>query len=205
MGKLTNLNPPPAIADADVPENITRDQEAVALVAAHEQKSAPHVGHMPINPLHIELGQGLQNILDFHGGTSPVDFDVRIVSSGGIGQNGRGNLSLQAAEINLIGSIVLSLNGGAKLKRSLMGQFQINPPSVAAGGVIDIALSFPGVVAGDVAIFSPVSNPYNGLWTFNVSAYCVQNAVILFFHNAYTVAAVDLPEFTAKIVVFGFD
>ena len=42
MGKLTNLNPPAPIADADIPAAIARDSEVTAAVAAHVAATDPH-------------------------------------------------------------------------------------------------------------------------------------------------------------------
>jgi hypothetical protein len=42
MGKLTNLNPPAPIADADIPATIARDTETVAAVTAHVSAIDPH-------------------------------------------------------------------------------------------------------------------------------------------------------------------
>jgi hypothetical protein len=42
MGKLTNLNPPAPIADADLPGSIARDDEIAAAVAAHLAVLDPH-------------------------------------------------------------------------------------------------------------------------------------------------------------------
>ncbi len=42
MGKLTNLNPPALIADADIPAAIARDSEVTAAVAAHVAAVDPH-------------------------------------------------------------------------------------------------------------------------------------------------------------------
>ena len=192
MGQLIDLNRR-TIADADLPATVATDAEVAAAVAQR----------MPINPTHVEFGLAPQNIIDFHGGTQMVDFDVRVMVSGGIGQTGRGDISVQANNFSLVGGTSLSLNGGAAIKRLLMADFIINPPSVPAGGVADISLSLPGTVGGDAIIFTPVSNPYNGLWTFNVKAFAATNVVLVFFHNVYS-TALDLPPFTAKVVALGF-
>ena len=42
MGKLTNLNPPSPISDADLPASITRDAEMAAVMAAHLNALNPH-------------------------------------------------------------------------------------------------------------------------------------------------------------------
>jgi hypothetical protein len=42
MGKLTNLNPPATITDADIPGSIARDAEVSAAIAAHSSASNPH-------------------------------------------------------------------------------------------------------------------------------------------------------------------
>jgi|SRR5919199_3863032 hypothetical protein len=42
MGKLTNLNPPAPIADADLPASIARDSEIDAAIAAHLAATDPH-------------------------------------------------------------------------------------------------------------------------------------------------------------------
>jgi hypothetical protein len=42
MGKLTNLNPPAAIADADIPALIARDAEVTAALSAHTTAPNPH-------------------------------------------------------------------------------------------------------------------------------------------------------------------
>lgn len=42
MGKLTNLNPPAPIADADLPASIARDTETTAAMAAHVAAQNPH-------------------------------------------------------------------------------------------------------------------------------------------------------------------
>jgi len=42
MGKLTNLNPPRPIADADLPASITRDTEVTAAINAHLAALDPH-------------------------------------------------------------------------------------------------------------------------------------------------------------------
>lgn len=51
MGKLTNLNPPAAIADADLPASITRDTEYLAGDTAHAQAADPH-------PQYLSLAEG---------------------------------------------------------------------------------------------------------------------------------------------------
>ena len=43
MGKLTNLNPPLPIADADLPASIARDAEYIAADAAHVNATDPHL------------------------------------------------------------------------------------------------------------------------------------------------------------------
>jgi hypothetical protein len=43
MGKLTNLNPPAAIADSDIPGSITRDTEVTAVMNAHTSATHPHI------------------------------------------------------------------------------------------------------------------------------------------------------------------
>jgi hypothetical protein len=43
MGKLTNLNPPAAIADSDIPGSITRDSEMTATMNAHTSAPHPHI------------------------------------------------------------------------------------------------------------------------------------------------------------------
>ena len=43
MGKLTNLNPPTPIADADLPSSIARDAEYLAADAAHLGATDPHL------------------------------------------------------------------------------------------------------------------------------------------------------------------
>lgn len=42
MGKLTNLNPPKAIADADIPPEIARDTETEEAVIGHVAAPDPH-------------------------------------------------------------------------------------------------------------------------------------------------------------------
>jgi hypothetical protein len=42
MGKLTNLNPPAPIADADIPAAIARDSELTATINAHLNALDPH-------------------------------------------------------------------------------------------------------------------------------------------------------------------
>lgn len=198
---MTLQNPP---TEPQIPQAIARDAEVAAAVAAHAAASAPHSGHLPKNPTGIEFGQALNNIFDFHAGTEPVDFDARLVASAGTGQNGRGSLSLQAGRLDLVGGLLLSLNGGASLRRVLVGEFSINPPNVAVASVADIDLSLPGAVAGDFVVFTPVTTPYNGLWAFNTTAVCLAaNTVKVFFHNAYN-APVDVPQFTARVLVIGF-
>src|SRR4028119_1097585 len=43
MGKLTNLNPPAPIADADIPGTIARDAEVTAAMNAHVGEVDPHL------------------------------------------------------------------------------------------------------------------------------------------------------------------
>lgn len=43
MGKLTNLNPPAPIADADLPASIARDAEYIAADIAHLNATDPHL------------------------------------------------------------------------------------------------------------------------------------------------------------------
>jgi len=50
MGKLTNLNPPATIADADIPGSITRDAEVTAALTAHIQGADPHTGKRTFSP-----------------------------------------------------------------------------------------------------------------------------------------------------------
>ena len=45
MGKLTNLNPPAPIADADLPASIARDLELSAAMNAHLGAADPHPGY----------------------------------------------------------------------------------------------------------------------------------------------------------------
>jgi hypothetical protein len=202
---MTLRNPP---TEPQIPEAIARDSEVTAAVAAHATAAAPHSGHMALNPSQIEFGLSAVNLIDFHAGTETteiIDFDARILASGGINQNGRGNLSIQAARLDLVGNIVFSINGGSTLRRMLVSTFAIEPPSIPAGtaGVWDTYLSFPGAVAGDIALFCP-ADPSGGLWAFAVHV-CVPtaNQVRLFLRNTYPIA-VDLPSFTARVIVLGF-
>ena len=46
MGKLTNLNPPAPIADADIPSAIARDAEVTAAINAHVGAADPHIEYL---------------------------------------------------------------------------------------------------------------------------------------------------------------
>lgn len=46
MGRLTNLNPPAPIADADLPPSVARDAEFQAADAAHVNASDPHIQYL---------------------------------------------------------------------------------------------------------------------------------------------------------------
>ena len=46
MGKLTNLNPPAPIADADIPSAIARDAEVTAAINAHVGAADPHIQYL---------------------------------------------------------------------------------------------------------------------------------------------------------------
>jgi hypothetical protein len=190
-----------------IPPEIARDAEVLAAVEDHATAAAPHPGHMASNPTAIEFGLANSNFIDFHVGSEIIDFDVRIMATGGVEQNGRGDLSIQASRLDLVGDILLSINGGADLKRLLVGSYAINAPSVPAGtgGLWTTYLNLPGAMPGDIAIFCPTSNPSdNGLWAFAVHV-CVTAAdqVKLFLRNTYP-TAVDLPSIEAKVVVLRF-
>jgi hypothetical protein len=43
MGRLTNLNPPKALSEADIPAIIARDAEVMAAINAHLNESDPHL------------------------------------------------------------------------------------------------------------------------------------------------------------------
>jgi hypothetical protein len=68
----------------------------------------------------IEIGStSVTPFIDFHSGASYIDFDVRLIAGGGDGMNGHGNLSIQAADIQLAGipkfSGTNSTGGGSAL------------------------------------------------------------------------------------------
>lgn len=46
MGELVNLNPPKAIADADIPSGIARDPEVTAAINAHLAAADPHAQYL---------------------------------------------------------------------------------------------------------------------------------------------------------------
>jgi hypothetical protein len=177
MGKLTNLNP------------------------------APTDAYLPANPTLIEFGVDSINFIDFRlqpvsPATPANDFDVRILASQGIGQNGRGRLDVQADLFNVISK--LSLSGGAQIARLLMANLSIDLPSISAGAVHHINVTVGGALAGDVAFFVPTVDLYNGLSHFNIQAVVISTSTIrLYFHNLYS-AAVDVANFPAKLLIIGF-
>jgi len=179
-----------------IPEN-----QIDQLIARDTEVSA---GYLPKNPTVIEWGWGDFNILDFHVSPSPptLDFDARIIASGGTGQNGKCNLSLQAAFFSVIANF--GINGGASIVRLLMAQTYIDLPSIAAGGIYDIYMSIPGALPGDIAFFLPTVELYNGLWTIHIQAAITANNVArVYFRNAYN-TAVDIAPFSGKLLVIGF-
>lgn len=65
----------------------------------------------------LELGASSSNtpFIDFHSGATPVDYDVRLIASGGTGATGAGTLSVYAASVVVQGTLnstgTLSENG----------------------------------------------------------------------------------------------
>jgi hypothetical protein len=49
MGKLTNLNPPAALTDSDIPGSIARDAELTAALTAHVNAEDPHSNYLRKN------------------------------------------------------------------------------------------------------------------------------------------------------------
>jgi hypothetical protein len=192
MGELINIAG--LLSDAQIPPPITRDIEMEEAIAKC----------LPKNPTSIEFGHAQVNVVDFHAGTgsTTIDFDVRILASNGISQNGRGNLSIQAALFSLIAN--LSINGGVQIARFLMGATYIDLPPISAGGVYDIYMNIPGAVPGDIAFFLPTVDLYNGLWTFHIQAAITANNVArIYFKNGFT-SSLDISAFSGKLLVIGF-
>jgi hypothetical protein len=192
MGELINITG--ILSDAQIPPLIARDTEMEEAIAKC----------LPKNPTSIEFGHAEVNVVDFHAGSgsATIDFDVRILASNGISQNGRGNLSIQAALFSLISN--LSINGGVQIARFLMAATYIDLPPISAGGVYDIYMSIPGAIPGDIAWFLPTTNLYNGLWTFHIQAAITANNVAqIYFKNGFT-SSLDISAFSGKLLVIGF-
>jgi hypothetical protein len=171
MGKLTNLNPTAPIADADLPASIARDIEYLAADQAHATATNPHPQYLLRDFTGLEFKQGDFNVIDLHLNPSPesVDFDIRLIGSGGSasGLNGQGTLSIQAALFNLV--CRFSINGGAQVARLLASPISVDLPAVAAGGLHELAVNISGAQVGDMAIFSPTQMP-TGLALFKIMA-----------------------------------
>ena len=77
---------------------------------AFRQRTAAGVTQFSLSGGAIELGtQGASNtpFIDFHSGATNVDYDARIIASGGTGSTGGGQLDIAAATIKLNGTTVL--------------------------------------------------------------------------------------------------
>jgi hypothetical protein len=202
MGELINITG--LLSDAQIPPLIARDMEMEEAFAKHKAEVNPHSQYLTKNPTSMEWGHAEVNVMDFHGGTgSPtIDFDVRILASNGISQNGKGHLSIQAALFSLISN--LSINGGVQIARFLMAATYIDLPPISAGGVYDIYMSIPGAIPGDIAWFLPTTNLYNGLWAFHIQAAITANNVAqIYFKNGFT-SSLDISAFSGKLLVIGF-
>jgi hypothetical protein len=161
--------------------------------------------YLPVNPIVLEFGHGDVNVIDFHvKPSSPgIDYDVRFLASNGVSQNGQGTLALQAKLFNLLCSVAIG-GGGAQIARLLMVPTFFDLPSIAPGGIYDVYISVPGAQIGDVALFCPTADLYNGLWAMNIQASITNtNVARLYFHNLFT-ASVDVAPFSGKLIVLGF-
>ncbi len=196
------LNNP--IGEPQIPQAIARDAEFAAADAAHAAALNAHPQYLLKNPPGIEFSREGVNVLDFHVEPSPpsIDFDVRIAARDGTGQNGGGTLSLQAGFLNLLTKV--GINGGAQIQRLLVVPTYVDLPPIAAGGIYDIYMSVTGAQVGDVAVFFPTAELYNGLWAFHIQAAVTNNNVArIYFHNLYN-TSLDIGGFSGKLLIIGF-
>jgi hypothetical protein len=198
---LRNLNPATPIADADLPASITRDSEYIAADQAHTSAANPHPQYLLKTFTGVDFGLGDYNVVDFHVNPSPstLDFDARIIASGGLGVNGQCTLSVQAALLNLF--CKLSIGGGAQVARLLVSSTYIDLPAIAAGGIYDIYMSIPGAQIGDIAFFVPTTELYNGLWVMHIQAAVTNNNVArIYFRNGHNSTVDAFALFLRKLV-----
>lgn len=90
----------------------------------------------------LELGQrGVSNTpyVDFHSGATDVDYDARIIATGGTGSTGGGTLNLQAASIQ---------KNSREIPVTATGRPSINLTATASGTLVaspTFGLTFPGI------------------------------------------------------------
>lgn len=199
MGELINILG--TISDSQISQNIARDTETADAIAAHEQKAAPHPGHMPINPTGIEMGFGSVNILDFHTGVkSTNDYDARILAFGGTEVTGSAQLSFLAANFTFAGSVQIGNSAATKLREMLVVATILDPPLIAAGSFWSTTISITGARVGDFCAAS--GNLYTNPCMLN-AAVTASNVVTIYIRN-FGSTSVDLPAFAVQILVIGF-
>jgi hypothetical protein len=197
------------ITEPQIPRDIARDKEFQAadqaLIAAH-LATPNHTQYLPVNPVHIEFKPSQFNIIDFNtqqgsNGEQVRDFDGRISASGGGVTNALGFLLFQFAHIQFNSKV--SINNGAQLARLLSAVQSIDLPSVGPGTQVSVAIAVAGAVLGDAVLFFPVTVVAN-LTFFSIQAIITAAETVTIYFRNLSSSAIDLPAFSARIVVLGF-
>jgi hypothetical protein len=134
----------------------------------------------------IELGRqdGVAGnaVIDFHSGATAVDFDARLIASGGTGSSGGGALAFTGASFNP------SANDGATLGT---GALSFSDLFLASGGIINFANGDYTLTHATGGLTALTSNASAAMLSLQQNDSGAQGAIINLFHNSTSVAVND--------------
>jgi hypothetical protein len=195
MGKLTNLNPPASIGDADIPTGIARDAEVTAVMNAHLAATDPHNQYLLMSEGDARYRQTSTLLTDADIPTGIArDAEVTTVM----------NAHLAATDPHT--QYATQARGDARYFRGRSQVHTLDPPNMAAGELYKIFFTFAGAKMGDVCLVTPINiNLYtSALWPFYLQG-VIESAdtIAIYLVNRFT-SPLDLGPFQIRALVINF-
>jgi len=195
MGRLTDLNPPKALTDADIPGGVARDAEVTAAITAHVNAVDPH-------PVYLTATEGDARYRQST--TALTDADI----PGGVARDAEVTAAI-TAHVNAADPhpvYLTATEGDARYLRALTTTFSIDLPNMVANSLEKRFYTLAGAKVGDLALLVPINaNLFaNASWPFLFAAVVeATDTVACYFRNDNT-TTVDLASMQFRIVVILF-
>jgi hypothetical protein len=159
MGKLTNLNPPAPIGDADIPSGVARDAEVTAAITTHVNATDPH-------PIYLTQTEGDARYRQSTIALTDADIPSGVARDAEV----TAAITTHVAAADPHPQYATQARGDARYFRGRSQTHTLDPPNMAAGELYKIFFTFVGAKIGDTCLVTPIGvNLYtSGLWPFHL-------------------------------------